>query len=342
MDKRKIQITGGSTYMVTLPKSWAEKVGLDAGTEVSMIDMPPDLMVIRPETVKTKESRSGKMEVGDKSGENLVRSIISFYIAGYEVLKIDGQPITSQQRNTIRKVTQSLIGPEIVEESSNQVVIRNLSDLSELSITETLSRIHQISRSMFKDSIEALLELNKELARDVEDRDDDVDRLFLAISRRFRVMLFDIIEKSEDQISRVEYFDYQRAAKQLERIADHSKKIASIISSLEIEVSGEIADRIKNSADEATELVDKSIISLTERDIEKANRALAMSSTVDEDLLDLNGRLRNLEPSSSQQLGIVTDSIDRVKEYGVNIAETALNSSCPLPGNAGDQPESDL
>lgn len=331
MDKRRVQITGGSTYMVTLPKAWAEKVGLEAGREVSMIKMPPNLMVLRPELKDSSQSRSGKMKVGDKRGENLVRSVISFYIAGYEVLKIEGEPITSKQRSTIRKVTQSLIGPEIVEESSNQVVIRNLSDLSELSITETLSRIHQISRSMFKDAIQALLNLNKELALDVEDRDDDVDRLFLAASRRFRVMLFDILEKNEEQISRVEYFDYQRAAKQLERIADHSKKIASIIPSLETEIPDEIASKIKNSAEEAIELVDKSIVSLTDKDIELANRSLGLGSKIDEDLLDLNGSLRSLDPSSSQQLGIVTDSIDRVKEYGINIAETALNSSCPLP-----------
>ena len=332
MEKRKVQITGGSTFMVTLPKHWAENVGLQAGTEVSMIKMPPNLMVLRPEIGDDVLTRSGRMNVDDKDGENLVRSVISFYIAGYEVLKIEGDPISSKQRSTIRKVTQSLIGPEIIEESSNQVVIRNLSDLSELSITETLSRIHQISRSMFKDAIKALLDFNKELALDVEDRDDDVDRLFLAISRRFRVMLFDIIEKSDEKISRVEYFDYQRAAKQLERIADHSKKIASIIASMEIEISEEIASKIENSAKEAIELVDKSIVSLTKKDIDLANRTLSMATKVDEDLLKLNGTLRNLDPSSSQKLGIVTDSIDRVKEYGINIAETALNSSCPMPG----------
>jgi len=154
--------------MVTLPKAWAEGIGLEAGTEVNMVSIKPNTMVMQPQTRLEKEDKVGELAIGEKQGDALTRSIISLYIAGYEVIKIEGEQITSEQRGTIRRTTQSLIGPEIVEESSDQIIIRNLSDLSELSINETLSRIYQISRTMFEDTIEAMLEVDRALGRLIE------------------------------------------------------------------------------------------------------------------------------------------------------------------------------
>ncbi len=332
MYSRKVQITGGSTFMVTLPKAWAEGIGLEPGTEVNMVSIKPNTMVLQPQTQLEEKDKVGKLEIGNKEGAVLTRSIISLYIAGYEVITIEGEQITSGQRGTIRKTTQSLIGPEIVEESSNQIIIRNLSDLSELSINETLSRIYQISRTMFEDSVHAMVEGNHELARDVEDRDDDVDRLYLALSRRFRVMLYTIVERNGKEVNRARYFDYQTAAKQLERIADHAKKIASIAPELEEGLPNEVKEAFNKTAVEALSIVDKSVKSLTRRDIDLANEALSQGEVIEENLFDLDKSLRKLDPQNAQLLGIVSDSIERVKEYGKNIAETALNSSCPLPG----------
>ncbi len=336
MYSRKVQITGGSTFMVTLPKAWAEGIGLEPGTEVNMVSIKPNTMVMQPQTRLEKEDKVGELAIGEKQGDALTRSIISLYIAGYEVIKIEGEQITSEQRGTIRRTTQSLIGPEIVEESSNQIIIRNLSDLSELSINETLSRIYQISRTMFEDTIDAMLEDNLELARDVQDRDDDVDRLYLALSRRFRVMLYTIVERNGKEVNRARYFDYQTAAKQLERIADHAKKIAGITPELEGALPDEVEEAFKETSVDALDIVDKSVKSLTDRDIELANEALSQGDDIEEKLIDLDKGLRNLEPQTAQSLGIVSDSIDRVKEYGNNIAETALNSSCPLPGEGSN------
>ncbi|MFB6290422.1 MAG: PhoU domain-containing protein [Candidatus Bipolaricaulia bacterium] len=332
MYSRKVQITGGSTFMVTLPKAWAEGIGLEPGTEVNMVSIKPNTMVLQPQTKLEEEEKVGKLEIDDKEGAVLTRSIISLYIAGYEVIRIEGEQISSSQRGTIRKTTQSLIGPEIVEESSNQIIIRNLSDLSELSINETLSRIYQISRTMFEDTVQAMLRGDNELAKDVEDRDDDVDRLYLALSRRFRVMLYTIVERNGKEVNRARYFDYQTAAKQLERIADHARKIASISPSLEEELPEDVREAFNTTAVEALAIVDKAVKSLTQRDIDLANEALSQGEVIEEYLFDLDKSLRKLDPQTAQLLGIVSDSIERVKEYGNNIAETALNSSCPLPG----------
>jgi len=149
-------------------------------------------------------------------------------------------------------------------------------------------------------------------------------------------MLYDLIQQDDEDVSRVEYFDYHTSAKQLERIADHSAKVAEIVPSLERKIDEELASKIKKAAERSVHIMDKALSSLEEADIDLANEALAKSAEVEDTLLELNEMLRNLDSQSSQLLGIVADSIDRVKEYGINIAETALNSSCPLPGENGE------
>ncbi|MFW6049504.1 MAG: hypothetical protein ACOC88_04940, partial [Candidatus Bipolaricaulota bacterium] len=146
------------------------------------------------------------------------------------------------------------------------------------------------------------------------------------------VMLYTIVERSGKEVNRARYFDYQTAAKQLERIADHASKIAKISPSLNEKISEPIAKEINETAEQALNIVDMAVEALIERDIEIANTALGEGENIESSLLSLDKSIRELDPQTAQLLGIVSDSIDRVKEYGNNIAETALNSSCSLPG----------
>ena len=45
---RKIQITGGSTYIISLPKSWAKEAGLSAGSRVALSCQPDMSLLITP------------------------------------------------------------------------------------------------------------------------------------------------------------------------------------------------------------------------------------------------------------------------------------------------------
>ena len=40
MDIRRVQVTGGSSFMITLPKEWAESVGLKKNDPVMVVPQP--------------------------------------------------------------------------------------------------------------------------------------------------------------------------------------------------------------------------------------------------------------------------------------------------------------
>ena len=48
IETRRVQITGGSSFMITLPKEWAEKVGLDAKDEVIIMHQADGGLTIYP------------------------------------------------------------------------------------------------------------------------------------------------------------------------------------------------------------------------------------------------------------------------------------------------------
>ena len=48
MESRKLQKTGGSTIIVSLPKKWIKKNRLDAGSEVRLTKQPDGTLTIDP------------------------------------------------------------------------------------------------------------------------------------------------------------------------------------------------------------------------------------------------------------------------------------------------------
>lgn len=329
METRKVQITGGSTFMITLPKKWAEDQGLQSGSPMDIISHSSKMLILRPE--REEAPTRGTLDIEGQSGDALVRAVISMYISGYDIIEIQGKKITPNQRATVRKTSQNLIGPEIMEESGTSIVIHNLLNPSELSVSQTVERIYLITNSMLNDALSALKTNDVELAQDVKDRDTEVDRLYLLISWQFRTALKDILHEERVGISRAEFFSYHTAAYQLERIADHAVKIAEVISLLESELDDHIKSSISPVEKMANQVIEVAISALKNKDGGEANRSLDLSTEVDEKLAELNRKLYELDPKVSQLLGIVTDSIGRAKDYGTNIAETALDAASPSP-----------
>ncbi|MFW6449319.1 MAG: AbrB/MazE/SpoVT family DNA-binding domain-containing protein, partial [Halobacteriota archaeon] len=44
METRKVQLTGGSTYTVSLPKPWARRNGIEAGSTLAFLEDGNSLM----------------------------------------------------------------------------------------------------------------------------------------------------------------------------------------------------------------------------------------------------------------------------------------------------------
>ena len=54
---RKVQVTGGSTFIISLPKTWVEQMGLERGSLVKISQKDDLTLCLSPQGVDTNDSQ---------------------------------------------------------------------------------------------------------------------------------------------------------------------------------------------------------------------------------------------------------------------------------------------
>ncbi|HEC63245.1 MAG TPA: phosphate uptake regulator PhoU, partial [Candidatus Acetothermia bacterium] len=121
MYKRKVQLTGGGTFFVTLPKEWATREGVQQGAELSLVPSPSGLLLLIPPGLRGHNRC--QVPLDGRSKVELERDIIAHYIAGFDIIQVIGNRVRPQERRMVRGIAQSLIGMEILEETQSTVTL---------------------------------------------------------------------------------------------------------------------------------------------------------------------------------------------------------------------------
>lgn len=273
-------------------------------------------------------ARKIQIDVSGRMGDVLIRDMIAAYLAGSDTIEVKADRILAEQKSIIRSMCYKLIGPEIIEETAKKVVIQDLLNPDEISIKKSVRRMYLISNSMHIDAIKAIKTLDADLALDVDQRDDDVDRLFLLIAKQFRSILRGARLPDAADTSIDEYHDLRMAAGPIERIADHARKIAKVTTTLNAPIPDDIMEMIETTSQISRKIVEDAIDALYNFDVVLANQVIDRVSNMSLMITKLNGAILDIDSYGSvAALGTVVDSIDRTGDYGSNIAEIAINSA---------------
>jgi phosphate uptake regulator len=328
MEGRKLQLAGGSTFLVSLPRRWVLSAGLKPG-DTLFVDTEADGSVSVRRTANEKHVVQRKVfeERGEESRDHLLRKLIGAYISGFGLIEIrfpsEKGPFA---RRVAREFCHLVIGPEVIEETRNGLVIQDLSDPSELSSEKCLRRMHLIVRAMLEDSIHALKAADPALAHDVAQRDHDVNRLYWMIAKRYHLLNVYPPSGADPEESRSVHF-YRLVAKLLERMGDHAVRIATAYPTLcngkglDPKMIGEL-EAAKSSA---IQMLDIAFNALIAGDIDKANEAID-SRDGHQKLIDaLSHRVSSRKGEELLALGTVVDSLGRTASYAADIAEQAID-----------------
>ena len=332
MHRRKVQKTGGSTYFVTLPKAWAEGVGIAPGTIVTLLPNASGTLLLVPDSLVQRNHCT--IDLKDWPFDRFQREIISRYIAGFDVIEIRTERIRPDQRRMVREIAHGLIGLEIFEETQGSVVLHALVNVRDFPVPMTLRRIFDITRAMLTDAVTAFCQHDEELARDVVERDGDVDRLALLVARQFSLLLRDLVLEEDYGLSRLQFQHYRAVSSQLERVADHAWKISEATLALGSPVVKGVAKEIRERAEDSLSILERSIRSFEEADTELADQVLQEKER-SEQLFELTRTAAaEKQPDDAPSISIVLDSLLRIREYGFNIAESALDAPSSNPFTA--------
>ena len=318
MDTRKVQVTGKSTYIVTLPKKWAVDSGLVAGSLVRISYQDDGSIAITP-PAHDSDPPAKRLGLDGKSMDAIMRDIIGAYVMGYRFIEIHADHISKETRKKIKTISQNLIGIEVVKETDTVIEINDLLDAGEFTIEKGIKRMSSLVFMMLDGLINYLKIKDDEILREIISRDDEVDRMYLLVSKQFitRLNLGRILKI--DELSLIESFYYRLAAGNLERIGDHAVKIADAFSHTDVP---DAALGIRESVKVSQNLVSSSIESLMKSDASLANDVLSKNDTAKE---LLSKSMTTSAATSSPE--IVIDSLSRIGDYAANIAELAIDLS---------------
>lgn len=322
MDTRKVQRTGKSTFIVSLPKSWATKNGIAAGSIIYINQGDNGSLTLS--TDRSERDLRAKLDLGDKSGEHLVRDIIGCYVGGYRTLEVTSNRMSSAQKKDLHQIVNKLIGPEILEETINKVVIQDLLSSEELQSERALKRIKTVVKSMIQDSLTALLANNVDLANDVILRDNDVDRLNLLISRQFTEILRSGSVKQET-LNPITAFNYMQASSNLERIADHAHRIAEIASQSSCALPKDLREELASMGSILGSLIDDSISQLLQANSDKANELIDKISEIQKQAQAIANSSETKDRSEMLVRLVLAASLERMLDYIMNIGELTIN-----------------
>jgi phosphate uptake regulator len=328
MEIRKVQVTGGASYIISLPKEWARAQKIKKNDPLGVLVQPDGTLLIAPRITGEKSRRERVFEVTpDMDPVYLFRLLIATYIAGYSVIHLRAVPrIPAFVRTAVREFTQMTIGQEVAEETENSITIRDLLNPMEMPLDRTLSRMAVIVRSMHQDAMVALIAANGTLAEDVIKRDNDVDRLHWLVARQYNLILSDPNLARSMKITPVTASSCYVLSRLIERIGDHGVRIAENVKKLmEKRLEAAEKDSLKEAMDLALGLFTRGIDAFSAEDLEGSHLIIGMTAPLEERCLLMDAMAQHHKGEIATALVAIIGSIRRIGEYTEDICENTIN-----------------
>ncbi|KON33826.1 MAG: hypothetical protein AC479_03005 [miscellaneous Crenarchaeota group-6 archaeon AD8-1] len=334
-ETRKLQFTGGSTYVISLPKSWINQNQLSKGSIIQLREEETGFLSIIPDiaTYNTQKTEETIIKVSaQESANTIIRKTVSAYLVGYNLLHIRAKgpnQLSAKQRRKIKTFSrQMLVGTEIVTDTKQELTLQVLLNYPELSVQSALRRMSIITASMQKDTITALKKLDNQQAKEVLLTDNEVDRFNLYIIRQLKTAIQNsrIIKEIGLQTAR-DCLGYRLVTKAVERTADHASSIAANILLLKNKLAKETMDMLECMSNIAVFMFEKAIEALFRQDYLLAESIIEKIEEVKVLEKETVSSLENMEIRELPQIRLIIESIRRIAEYASDISEVVLNLS---------------
>jgi phosphate uptake regulator len=330
-ETRKLQFTGGSTYIVSLPKRWVDQNHLRKGSVIKLREEEGGLLSIIPRDIEVQqrpEEASIKVAVKDEP-DAIIRKTVSAYLVGYNILHIKGsqKELSTRQRREIKSFSRNmLVGTEIVIDTPQELTLQVLLSYPELSVQSALRRMSIITASMHRDAITALKALDSQQAREVLITDNEVDRFNLYIVRQLKTAIQNprIIKEIGLKTAR-DCLGYRLVTKSVERTADHAASIADNVLLIKNKLEQHTIEKLEQMSNLAVSMFETAIEALFRKDYALAESIVEKTKEIAEMEKDAVVSSQKIDVEDAPYLRLIIESIRRTAEYASDIAEVVLN-----------------
>jgi phosphate uptake regulator len=328
-ETRKVQFTGGSTYIISLPKRWIAQNQLRKGSFIKFHEEEGGLLTIVPPgvTVEKKIDEATILISSNEDTENTIRKIISAYLTGYNsiYLKTDKHYLTARQRHEMKNfVRRMLVGTEIVTDTSSQLGLQVLLTYPELTVQSALRRMSIITVSMHKDALIALNTNDQGLAKEVMSNDCEVDRFHLYVTRLLKTAMYNPrVIKEIGLTSSNDCLGYRIVSQFIERTADHAVNIAENVLNVKNSLEEEKYKKILQMDTKAIMMFETAMEALFRQDYFSAQKIF--EQRIEIMALEKYAIAGIQDHDEGMTFRLIIESIRRIAEYSCDVSEIVLN-----------------
>ena len=323
---RKLQVTGGSTMIVSLPKEWINSYGLEKGDVVSL-----------------EELASGDLRISPLQGPGLRHQItldccqheigltdlmIGSYLSGADVIRITCEDkIPRKTRSNVRDFLRDTRGMEIEYDDEKEIRIVSILNLSELKLQVSINRMYILISSLVEDSLEVIAGEDASLLSDVEDREKQIDARRLLLERQVASSLQNTSVEKRLAVERFTAMEHANIARTLERMGDHATRLSLLVREHSQAIKMNSNDFPLKSIPIWSKQLKTIVHNMYSKDIGIIHLAKSKLAELRDEIESAEGDLWIGRGSAERLLSEfrISESVRRLCAYSVNFAESLLN-----------------
>ena len=228
-DVRRLQLTGGATFTLSLPKPWVTANNLSSRDSIRVDWRSSGELMLSPLDDSDERKTEITIDMDDLPNGALYDHLMGSYISGVqEIAIISKDSLSRKTRNEIRRFLRSTRGFEIGQEDDSSTRLISLLNVGELPLNASLNRMYLLLSSLVRDIIDSLQGSDDDVISDHDEREREVDGLQYLIERQVGSMLSSSQIVKSLGLSRKQGVENANLARSLERMMDHANQMAKL------------------------------------------------------------------------------------------------------------------
>jgi phosphate uptake regulator len=337
-EKRKVQISGKSSCMISLPKRWVNEMGLVQGSPLTISRHNSTSLLISMDknlggsTVKNEKDIGALLVSRPEPPEAILRKIVCLYVQGYNIIRVRivESSTSSYLKTAIRElIRRQLIGVEIISDTSEGLMLQILLGKSELTIENAMKRMSIVSSAMLEEAVSALRFNDSQRARDVLEK-DEVERFRSYTERQILGSMNHDLFKEGDDSEPERLAIYLMVSRAIANVANSAREIAEHALRFETSLDRASTDYLGKLGACASEIFDSSLLSFFKKDSREAEATIERSkefSRLEESASEGFRELPKRPAGMEHIIAVVsaTESIKNVVYHSIEISNFVLS-----------------